>query len=136
MSAIGNFIKSNIIKPLENAAASIAKTIGKGLEALSKAAQGDWKGACASMLEACKNVLETAGAVSDLVPGLKFSPLGQLKGLASKALETGLEMSADLVKTGGANLAKIGEKAVKDTLSSIPAFSLAESAVNHARAQA
>lgn len=129
MSAIGNFIKNNIIKPIENAVSGIATTIGKGIEALSKALQGDWKGAAVSLLEAGKSILETAGALSDLIPGLKYSPMGQLKDVALKGAETALDLGTDQLKTGGANASKIGEQAVKDTLNSIPGFSLAESLV-------
>jgi hypothetical protein len=116
MSAVGNFIKNNIIKPIEKAVEGIGKMIGKGMECLTKLAQGDLKGAATAFMEGVKGALDAVSAASDLVPGLKMTPMGMLKDKAAGLAGAGLEMGADLAKTGGKNMGKIAKNAVMDAL--------------------
>jgi hypothetical protein len=116
MSAVGNFVKNAIIKPVQNAVEGVGKMIGKGMECLSKLAQGDLKGAMGAFMEGVQGALKTLSAVGDLVPGLQMSPLGMLKDKAMGFVEAGVDMAADMAKTGGKNLKSIAKQAVMDAM--------------------
>jgi hypothetical protein len=116
MSAIGNFIKDKIVKPLEKAVSSAVGALGKGMECLGKLAKGDLKGAATSFMEGCKSAMQAVSAATDMVPGLKMTPMGLLKDKAMGLAEKGMDAGIDIATTGGKNLGQIAKSAVMDAL--------------------
>jgi hypothetical protein len=116
MSAVGNLIKKAIIDPVKTIVSGVINAVGKGIECMKCLAQGDLKGAMTNFMEGMKSAMQAVDAASNLVPGLKMTPMGMFKsklmGLADSALDAGV----DVLKTGGKNLNRIAMNAVMDAL--------------------
>jgi hypothetical protein len=116
MSAVGKFIKKNIIEPAKNAVKSAVHAVGKGIETVKCLAKGDLKGAATNFMEGAKSAMEAVGSASSMVPGLKMTPLGMAKDKLLGLAESGMSAGVDVLKTGGKNLGKIAKDAVMDAL--------------------
>ncbi len=116
MSAVGNLIKKAIIDPVKTIVGSVMNAVGKGIECMSCLAKGDLKGAMTNFMEGMKSAMQAVDAASNLVPGLKMTPLGMAKSKLMGLAETALDAGVDVLKTGGKNLSKIAMNAVMDAL--------------------